>query len=132
MYSAFGVDHGYSPISKDLDPDDIEQMKRDKIPEGYRPSALQDVNPRSRTYVKEGGGSLARRVGSQYGGALAGTLILPGPGTAVGATVGGSRNVKSGDTIGIRRKDGARAKSKVALSGTEGFYIYPPKKSKKD
>jgi uncharacterized protein YcfJ len=122
----FGVE--YSAISKK---DPVESD-----PE-YRRSMYQKVNPRSKTYVKRqtglqriGGPVAGGVVGSVVGGAAgaatrspAAASVLSTAGGVGGASVGHMRNVRSGDTVGISRKSGKRAKGKVGFD-TPSFYTY--------
>lgn len=114
----------------------------------YRPSVFQGINPRSRTYVREGSGSAARRLGGPQLGGTAGTLVGYGAGAALGAAsknpgvkfgarYGGSalgtyaglsagyhRNIRSGDTVSFNRRSGKKARSKVAVPEVGPLNIY--------
>lgn len=121
--SAFGVE-----ISKKKD------VRKD--PE-YRKSYLEPLNPRSETYVRRGSG--VARIGGPYIGGMAGgvggaalgaatknpNMVAPASfaGGVIGATPGLMRNVKSGDTVGIHRKTGKRAKAKAGTADMS-FYSY--------
>ena len=125
---------------------EISKASDGDIPPGYRSSALQRINPRSRTYVREG--SAPQRVLLPWVGGISGALA--GRGAVLAATrgkvrspntlgaahlagvAGGSltttaalhRNIKSKDTISIHRKSGRRARSKVDIPSVGHFNVY--------
>lgn len=110
------------------------ELKR-KIPsdkkmkkKGYRPSYLAGVNPRSKTYVREG--TVLQRVGGPLAGSAVGSLagraidvaakgrtagLGMTAGSALGGTAGFYRNIKSGDTASYERSTGKKADGKVQL-----------------
>jgi hypothetical protein len=115
MISAFGVDHGDS-ISKKVS----ESERKTKKDKNYRPSYLQGMNPRSRTYVKRGTG--LQRVALPTLGASVG-----GP---VGQTLGLSRNIASQDTRSYNKKTGRKATMKIG-AGVGSFNVYGQNQNKK-
>lgn len=127
--SAFGVEHS----------EDISKKKKDvrKDP-NYRKSYLEPINPRSETYVRRGtgpqrvggpaaGGVIGGVTGGVLGGVATASPVGVSLGTTAGAVLGASafhnRNVKSGDTVGINRRTGKKAKSKTGFMDTS-FYGY--------
>jgi hypothetical protein len=137
MKTAFGVDH--EEIAKADPPASVK---------GYRKSVFEPINPRSKTFVKEGSG--LRRVARVQGGGLAGGFggaavggalgavagkgdplaIRAGAqagqslGGAAGASVGFHHNIKSGDVKSFQRSTGRQAKSKVAVPSVGPINIY--------
>lgn len=116
--------------------------------QGYRPSHLRAMNPRSNTYVKRGSG-VRRIVRPQAGGlagGVAGGAIGSGIGAAVsrgnqraallggqlGYSVGGmagsswglNRNIKTKDTVSYNRRSGKKARNKVNLPYVGPFNVY--------
>ena len=129
-------------ISKAAVPSDAA-MKR----KGYRPSHLRGINPLSDTFVREGTG--LKRLGGPIAGTLAGSAVAVGANiatkgklsgypaqmiSAVGGSLGTSRNIRSGDTVSYRsggRYKGLKAKSKWVIPGATPINIYSGKAKKR-
>ena len=93
------------------------ESKTKKDPK-WRASNLQNVNPRSRTYVKEG--TVAERVAVPMGaGYIAGPL---------GTSWGRTKNLRSDSTRSYRRSDGAKASHYIGYADA-GMYRHAVKKS---
>lgn len=123
--SAFGIIHDFA-ISK--------ASTEQKIPSGYRPSHLQSINPRSKTYVKRGtgvqrlggpmlGGAIGTGLGRVIGGPKYGALLGLSTG-AIGGSLGFNRNIKSKDTIAINRRTNKQAKTKAQFPYLGVYNIY--------
>jgi uncharacterized protein YcfJ len=104
----------------------------------YRASIAQNINPRSKTEVREGsglrrtarwgGGLVGGTVGGGVLGSVAGRGLRMGPsgqqalagigstiGGSAGVSVGRSANLKSGDTRARNRRTGKRAKGNTTV-----------------
>jgi hypothetical protein len=106
----------------------------------YRSSRFAWANPRSKTEVRPGAASAARRGARFYGGGVAGSLggqlaggVVGGAkGRALGGLVGGAggmsvgrtHNLKSGDTRAYRRSDGRKAKANIQTPSMGGYWTY--------
>lgn len=144
--SAFGVEHG-GEIAKADDP--YKQPKSE-----YRRAVGNQVNPRSKIYVKrgtgfsrmahqEGGSAIGASVGSaggslvgagiglltkKPGNAMKGAMIGSGVGAGVGAVkgtqMGRSANIKNGNVVAINRRTGATGRGRHAFFGPPGTINY--------
>lgn len=92
----------------------------------WRPSRFQSVNPRSRTYVREG--TSLERIAVPTAAELGGTVVLGAPGGVVGNSWGRSRSLDKDNVRSYRRKDGAPATSFVGATGAGGYQHKDPKR----
>lgn len=116
---------------------EFSKAARDKE---YRSSNLAFLNPRSKTEVKRGGASMARRGGRWLGGSMIGGSLggLGGAvagrkgasiggtlGGAVGGSIGRTYNLKSGDTRARLRSDPKKkAQAAADIPGVGSFWSY--------